>query len=391
MAKQIINRSNAIMRVLANIAGAEKIILLHPGMQTTAAVEPIAVTASPFGELMSSHDWFEILTDKAFVYTWTKHLDHDPSDHSSLHCVPFIPMGSTGPFDGGYRLLTSSPDAPVDENPANVEKAPDADSKDGEFNMPDQPFFGTYVRTSLGSDTYITVRLWLKKLFVSKSDIEEIKPFWKKEIETIWNAAPVSSTGKKYHFEVDWTNLTSHSTVFVWDIFNRSNMFFWALKKSVIHTAAHEFGHHLGLSDGYFYQGEIPDVAEEMIKLIPHYKDKTISFNFSTILWHAFGLNLITKNRAKERIANGELKTEQNLMSATRKIGSSGSYITEFPSDKHRNRWDPNKLIDNKLIDAIEEQRLQKIYLDKIGFLVKESYKAKTDQEKDVDGYFSVK
>lgn len=347
MAKQIINRSMATVRVFVNIAGSNKIIILPPGMQTAPIVEPIAVAAMPFGELMESRNWFKILTEKAVIYTWIKNSEHDLSDYSSLHCVPFIKDNSTGIFNTGYHLFSSpASDILVDENPANVENVSTVDPKDGEFNMPDQPFFGAYVRTSIGDDIYITVRLWLKRLLIDENELEAVKPVWKKDIESVWNDGDESSTHKKYHFEVDWTDGSSHSVVFATNcIFSRSNMFLWVVKKDSEtekkHMAAHEYGHHLGLSDGYLYHGEFPYLEEKMIELMPDiYKGKTISMTFETYFWQRVG-GLMIKKRVEERITNGELKGEFNLMLRANSLIK----------------------IDSDLIDSIENQVLQKLYL----------------------------
>ena len=126
-----------------------------------------------------------------------------------------------------------------------------------------------------------------------------------------------------------------------------------------------------------------------MAKLIPgRYKEKSFSYTPATTLWHAFGFNKITRARAEERIENGELSDAPNLMMGSSRGSSAGPIPSKFPLDRQRSHVIPVKTIDQVLIDAIENQTLQPLYLDKTAFIRHESYES---PKSNFPGYFSAK
>jgi hypothetical protein len=394
------------MDVLVSTGAGDRIIQLEPGQQNNGTVTPRAVRPrSNFDRLMGGNHWLEIFTDIAVIYHSEYAEENRFNSRTSLHCVPFVPVG-TGPFTTGYQLLSPEPNALDHSDPQPVEDAPAADSKDGEFDMGAQSGnlllpFGEYVRTKVkvGGTTYISVRLNLRRLDTSKAQLQSIKPTWKHEIESIWNSAPISSTGQKYLFEVDWTDRESHSSVFVRDTFEffwedgqRDSMFLWSLGMGTgnfpTKVAAHEYGHHLGLGDGYHYQGEFPELAEEMTKTSSLFRGRTIVPTFETRLWSMFAAP-VTSLRAAERIRNGAFAsaTPANLMMGTARYGTSGSHKTRFKSEPDRSHVSAVTLVDQELIDAIENQSLQKLYLDEGDFLARKSYH---DSTFSYDGYYNA-
>lgn len=399
MASRVINRSKATMDVLVSTAAGDRIIFLEPGQQNNAAVTPRAVRpSSNFDRLMGGNDWLEILTEMAVIYDFKSIATTNafvPITHSSLHCLPFSPLGQ-GPFAPGYRELAIAPTAPAHEPPQPVEQATVADARDGEFNMPGQPFFGKYVRTKLhDGKTYISVRLQLRRFDVTPKELETIQAEWKLEIETVWNLGAKSSTGQEYRFEVEWNRQLPHSTVYVFKHSDRPSMFTWSLDMGkgnfVSPVAAHEYGHHLGLSDGYHYQGEIPGLANEMIQRTSEYVNKTIVPTRETELWSLIGGSVIS-TRVAERITRGLLPHAPNLMNGDARIvplkDNPGAARSVFSNDERRNGLVPVSLVDQELIDAIENQALQPLFLD-VGEYV--SHEAYADTEESIEGYFSVK
>lgn len=400
MALKVINRSKAVLDVLVTTVSGDRIIRLGPGKQNNGTVIPRAVRpASSFDRLMGKREWIEILTDIAVVYEWGR-TGIGFNSSTSLHCVPFSPTG-IGPYDPGYRTLTPEPIAPEHADPQPVENVPPADLRDGEFNMKDQPFFGKYVRTKLGTTTYITVRLNLRRLGITDAQLLNIKPTWKSEIETVWNNSPTSTAGQSLRFEVDWTDRVPHSSVFVRDSFEffwedgqRDSMFLWSLGMGTgnltTKVAAHEFGHHLGLSDAYHYQGEIPGLAEQMVKTSALFASKAISPTFGTQLWSIVGAS-VTSSRAAERIQSGAFGTSRlpNLMMGVSRVGpkANSTHRTKFKNDPNRDGISAVTLIDQELIDAIDEQRLQSLYLDEVDYLKSQSY---ADPSYSYDGYFTT-
>ncbi len=397
MAKRIINCSDATMEVLVATAMGDRIIRIEPGQQNKATVTPKALKpASDSDLLMGCNEWIEILTDTAVVYEWGSIIPF--ISKASLHCVPFIPAG-TGPYSSGYQVLETEVIAKEYTGPSLVEDAPAADAADGEFDMPEW-FFGKYVRTKVDNTTYITVRLNLRRLDVSEAQLKSIKPIWKKEIEKVWNSGPKSSSEQMFRFEVDWTDRIPHSSVFVWDKSERPSMFTWSLDMGtgtlVTAVAAHEYGHHLGLSDGYHYQGEIPHLAEVMTNRMAIYKGKIIVPTFETYFWYSFGLNPVTSDRAAIRIRNGPLPHEPNLMVGSSRVGPRRNSTHRrkcYGKDEMRDGVSAVTLIDVELIDAIEQQKLQPLFLDEVDFLKRQSYfdPDNPDPKCKKDGYFSAR
>ena len=412
MATRLINRSDATMDVLAGTAGGDRIIRIEPGKQNHATVTPKAVKpTSGLDRLMGGNEWLEILTDTAIIYEWG--FSKVPfTSYASLHCVPFTPAG-IGPYDPGYRSLAVAPSAPDHPDPQPVEDAPPADAADGEFDMSARDknpflFFGEYVRTKLGATTYITVRLNLRRLAVSEAQLNNIKPIWKDQIETVWNSGPALSNGQSYRFEVDWTDRIPHSSVFVLEHktplldWNVVNMFTWALNMGKIKdsdlrptfpVAAHEFGHHIGLSDAYFYRGEIPGVADAMVKHSPKYRRKNIKPTFWTTFAYFFGLNPVTAPRAEDRIRkfdeDGQFQV-QNLMTGAQRYGPKKVHtntphrLKDYKKGEYRAWTSAMDTVDQVLIKAIEEQKLQPLRLDENEFQEKQTVPGV------YDGYFTA-
>lgn len=383
MAEQVINHAHSSVQVLYETSQGQGILRLPADMQTTSAITPLAVGPGNYGEsLLGSKSWYSILTKQAFVYHWGYSSQRISFEQKSLHCVPFVPAGN-GPYTEGCKPLADAPGAPMTSDPSHIQPAPALGEKEGEYSV-DHPLFGKYVRTSLGSNTYISVRLTFNKLGISQTDLDAMKPIWKQEIETTWNAAPRSSTNQKYWFEADWMSGSTHYTVVVFSTTDRPSMYHWGLDMSAggYPVAAHEFGHHLGLRDGYFLAGEIPDVAVAMQRIMPRYQGKTFEYPFSTRAWNGSGYHrVITVNgqtRVDERIQRGALPAQEvNLMSGAERVapeGTPNSAPSIFHSDVARSRVVRVDTVTRELIDAIEEGRLQKIYLDEADFLSRERY-----------------
>ena len=297
MAK-IINRSSHDLEVFGMDSGALKRWILPTAQQgttlATAATFDCQALRAPDGssiDVFGSEDWWHVLTAEAYAYDFG-------SSNVSLHCVPL------NPGQPGYQKFDSSTiTIPVDNSLLLTQPGP-LGPRDGELDSP-HPLFGKFVRT----DNYISVRINpCRSDSVSEAELDAQLAIWKPKIEQVWNSAPKSSSGTKFVFECDWVNASEHYKITVYNTIPRALMFMWSLDMddrtdptggpSVdnLITCAHEFGHFLGLTDGYVRDGELPWLID-LIKT----KLKGKRLTFYSPLTYIAALMFSNKERAEDR------------------------------------------------------------------------------------------
>ena len=253
------------MEVFGSVGGTPKRWIL-PGydedtnttLATAATFNCTAVRAvDPVVGIFDVNRWWQVLTPEAYVYDFP----HD--DTLSLHCVPFIRPGGIGtPSQKGYRQFpSSSVTTHLDPSLSLTATAAPPPAKDGEL-ISSHSIFGRFVRTG----EFISVRVQVNRSpFVSLVELSDQQLKWKEKIEEVWDRAPLTTSGTQLKFECDWGQDAGHYLIQVFETISRANMFNWSLdmdddgknRQDSLIVSAHEFGHFLGLTDGYVRDGEL--------------------------------------------------------------------------------------------------------------------------------------
>ncbi|WZP00301.1 hypothetical protein EP7_001930 [Isosphaeraceae bacterium EP7] len=395
---QVVNRSSHVIEVYGTetASGTARRWILAPGKQTQATFNCSELRAGDeFGlEVFGSKDWWKVLTDYVFIYP-PHGGDGFFTQDMTLHCVPFLPRSeSAPPWRRGYEV--SPADATRDGTPVTdpldrVSEFPITEDelgvKEGELDSVLSGAagfyaFGLQTRTWKRDDLYITVRLTADPSS-SLSDDERKRlegpvggptqlDVWKEKIETVWATAVGGSNGKTLHVECDWVESGGHYNIDIvtagGSLFRRivakSTMEWWAIDiddstttRDRVHVTAHEFGHHLGLDDGYYLQYEIPHLESDPVvqKFLaddanvkslsndPTRERKTEGFWGGFLSLPGFYQLFGRPERVDQRVDRGVRTTALSLM--------------ERPSDLNP------AVIDRELVDAIVGRHLQPLYL----------------------------
>lgn len=357
MAK-IFNRSSHDIEVYGLVAGTPKRwILPAPASGATIATlnafDCTAVRAPSWTltDIFDSEDWWEVLTDEVYIY------DFGLWD-TSLHCVPPV-AGQRGykPYDSSLITI------PLDDALTMTEPGPPPGPRDGELDST-HPRFGKFVRTG----KYISVRIKPHRSpYVKQDDLDDQLAIWKAKIESIWNdaAVPMTSTGTKLVFECDWVDANSHYRIVVFETTERASMYHWSLDMDDepdptgvssgvdnLITCAHEFGHYLGLDDGYLYSFELPYLENAAFMKDSRLKGKKLTLDgFFNNLWSKYPLY---EARANERINNGECQTQIDMMTRGNFI-----FTNAAPRPNPRIPQDQIEIIDQ--LDSTKEHKTQSL------------------------------
>jgi hypothetical protein len=304
MAKAI-NRSTVAVEMygVETDSATKRRVLLPPGRQSADGFNVRALRAPEGGsvEIFEEEEWWAVHTPEVHLYEFTP-LSWSFTKNVTLHCIPPQP-GANG-FARGYEKpsqpLKDEIDAVVFDPSLNLHREPETPqgAKDNELNSTHK-LFGKFVRTG----SHICVRLDLTRLFgVHASTLEDQKHIWKQTIEEVWNAAP---TTKTFTFECDFTDKSAHYTVRIVESLPsklRASMFIWPIDLHP-HVAAHEYGHYLGLTDSYLYDGELPHLMKDVIATLPKFKNKAASMETLYSLWTNLArLWPSNEERAKKRL-----------------------------------------------------------------------------------------
>lgn len=325
----IINRSQCALEIFGTNSGTPvRWILPGPDQKTgkdhqtnSAAFNCIALRGTDGVDVFGVSDWWQVFTDEVYVYDWG-------TDSVTLHCLPVRPGPAGQPSLPGYELI-DDPDSVVtvalDPDLQLAEEAPARSPKDGEINSSDL-LFGRFVRTG----RHIAVRLrTVLASTVAEMDANTRKGKWKKKIEDVWNAGAAATSGTQFQFECDWSPpmqfLASpvHYSLMIFDSVPfgswgvRNSMFVWSLDMDdatdsqgnvhadVAFTSAHEFGHFLGLTDGYLRDGELP-YLNDLLKGNQDLNGKSIAYPwYAPLLKYGLGNSDRALKRSKNRIADG--------------------------------------------------------------------------------------
>ena len=363
---QIINRSSCQIEVYGTAFGGDSHWIM-PGRThqiewvTDPSFNCIALRGFDGVDIFGRSDWFKIDTPEVHIYDWE-------AKDVSLHCIPFLSGGIGQPFLPGYQILPNPGSvitAPLDPDIELIQIAPAPADNDGEINHP-HFLFGRYARTG----DFISVRLRaVRDAEVARSDFILQQAIWKRRIEAVWNdpSVPDAQSGAHLQFELDWTTDDSarrpHYSISVsrsvpFEIFgNRNSMFLWSMdmdddirpqqsaQVDVLNVSPHEFGHFLGFTDGYLYDGEIPWLRE-LVKNQPSLKNAATDVGF---FGDIAARTPICRERAQERIANGPETGPIDIMSQSDFWDRSGNHTA-------------NGRISQNMIEALENRKTQKLY-----------------------------
>lgn len=365
MAKVVNRTRNASVQVYGTdtAAGADTVFELPPGRQTADTFVAREVRAIPGGaEIFRSQDWWAIHTDYVFVDMFD---DGVFWDDLSLHCVPFAaggarwnpgstPAAANAARDAlgltpGPALLRATLEHPAGPNDGELKAIPKADFA-----------FGIQSRTTIGDVTYISVRFDVSEhRTLNSSERQDLadgvpQARWKKHIEDVW-ARAVPSGVRSIKCEADWSGRCPHYTIRVHP--NRTPMGFprtytgWNIEldpaSETLPVCAHEFGHHLGLDDGYVIDLEVPYLIDDpQITALLNGRTLRVSSYWTYLdrLFPNFWLFGLGKRRALKRLAGGRCSPPGDIMDDqyARDGGSSGLQI-----------------IDAEIVEAILERRAQ--------------------------------
>ncbi|MCA9135409.1 MAG: hypothetical protein KDB00_01585 [Planctomycetales bacterium] len=331
--RQISNFSeNASIHVVGTRGANDVHFILSPGRQSAADIDVQAVWGGDGVTIFDEDDWWFVLTDEVYVYDYEDNLFDDWFVHDlSLHCIPFLPIsGSDPPWQRGYAPAASGFSPPPLSTTGTFDQTP--------TYVPDR-----FLEREIDTHSYLFGRFVRTKHFISvradamhtgdlpESEMLPLLPIWKEEIELVWSgkktgvAVPPSlRSGTNLLFEIDWLNTTDgteatsaghgedHYTVLVSDKDQRESMFTWN-KFTSLSTAAHEYGHFIGLDDGYVYDGELPwfrrAVQANQIPIAdPNIRDFLTGFGKPLYPWVVFQ-GLWNKERVEQRVANFKLQS----------------------------------------------------------------------------------
>lgn len=367
MWKRVVNRTrNASVQVYGTdtASGVDTVFELPPGRQTADTFDAREVRATPGGaEIFRSEDWWAIHTQYAFVDMFD---DGVFWDDLSLHCVPFVAGGAR--WNPGYtevKVPNHARDTLADKpGPALLRATLEhpAGPYDGELSaIEDAPFeFGIQSRTTIGNDTYISVRFDVAgHNTLNSSERQDLangvpQARWKKHMEDVW-ARAVSAGGRSIVCEADWSGRCPHYTIRIHP--DRTKLGFpktykgWNIELDpageTLPICAHEFGHHLGLDDGYIIELEIPYLINDT-KITVVLNGKTLKISkYWTFLDRAFPdfwLFGLGKRRALKRLAGGQCSPPGDIMD------------DQYAHDSGQGGL---QIIDQELVEAILERRLQ--------------------------------
>ncbi|MCP4189692.1 MAG: hypothetical protein GY768_03580 [Planctomycetaceae bacterium] len=284
--------------------------LLPPGRQSNNNFRVIALHApdGDFTDIFDEEHWWEVKTPQVYIYEYKSGLF---TSNLTLHCIPPQP-GANG-FAKGYEKPSDALQIDIDsvtlDETLVLHRAPDVaqGAKDNELNST-HALFGRFVRTG----HHISVRLELVLHDgLRESDLDNEKQDWKRTIELVWRGAPATSSGTDFVFECDWDDKSPHYSVRVFKELpfatygNRESMFAWT-KDLHTHVVAHEFGHYLGLTDSYLYDGELPYLKDTIAKL-PDFKNKVETMDVIYSTWTKNAVSWPSnKTRALDRVKNGQ-------------------------------------------------------------------------------------
>ena len=316
--------------------------MLPSGIVTPNTFECRAVRAPAESsyDVFDSEDWWELLTADVVAYDYG-------DNNVSLHGVPLCRPGGAGtPSVPSYRRFDESLiTIPLDTSVDLTDPVPAAGPRDGEIDS-DHPLYGKFVRT--GQNISVRVRAY-RGVDVSDLELADQLAIWKPKIEEVWNSAPPpTSGGGKFEFECDWVQQNQHYSITVEpaSLF-RANMFMWSLDMDDrsdptggpsidnLITSAHEFGHFLGLTDGYIRWGEYPWMKEFIKKNL---KNKQTVFFLARFTQSMFS----NKERAEDRMSRACPLGPVDMMTWQTRISNTGKPI--------QNRNIPTSLVDT--IDA---------------------------------------
>ena len=179
---------------------------------------------------------------------------------------------------------------------------------------------------------------------------------WKKHMEDTW-ARAVPSGGRNVVCEADWSGRCTHYVIRIHPERSSPGIAFpktytgWPIEldpaSETLPVCAHEFGHHLGLDDGYVIDLEIPYLVDEP-NITAVLNGKTLKVKkYWTYLDRAFPnfwLFGLGKRRALKRLAGGQCSPPGDIMD--------DQYARDSPGARLQ-------IIDAELVEAILERQAQ--------------------------------